>query len=104
MQGTASTLTKSEVRGGGKKPYAQKGTGNARRGSRTSPLFPGGGIIFGPKVGHSVVYLVSFLVLRCSANAACNWALGAYSLTSTSSLASAPDALSVHSPRTGASR
>ncbi len=49
-QGTASTLTRTEVRGGGKKPYAQKGTGNARRGSRVSPLFPGGGIIFGPKV------------------------------------------------------
>lgn len=49
-QGTASTLTRSEVRGGGKKPYAQKGTGNARRGSSTSPLFPGGGVTFGPKV------------------------------------------------------
>lgn len=49
-QGTASTLTRTEVRGGGKKPYAQKGTGNARRGSSTSPLFPGGGVSFGPKV------------------------------------------------------
>lgn len=49
QQGTASTLTRSEVRGGGKKPYKQKGTGNARRGSNTSPLFPGGGISFGPK-------------------------------------------------------
>uniref|UniRef100_A0A7S0WZE2 Large ribosomal subunit protein uL4c n=1 Tax=Chlamydomonas leiostraca TaxID=1034604 RepID=A0A7S0WZE2_9CHLO len=48
-RGTASTLTRTEVRGGGKKPYAQKGTGNARRGSNTSPLFPGGGITFGPK-------------------------------------------------------
>lgn len=48
-QGTASTLTRSEVRGGGKKPFAQKGTGNARRGSSVSPLFPGGGVIFGPK-------------------------------------------------------
>ncbi|KAJ9510282.1 hypothetical protein QJQ45_015747 [Haematococcus lacustris] len=48
-RGTASTLTRSEVRGGGKKPYAQKGTGNARRGSSVSPLFPGGGITFGPK-------------------------------------------------------
>jgi hypothetical protein len=48
-QGTASTLTRSDVRGGGKKPYKQKGTGNARRGSSTSPLFPGGGITFGPK-------------------------------------------------------
>lgn len=50
MQGTASTLTRTEVRGGGRKPYAQKGTGNARRGSNTSPLFPGGGVSFGPKV------------------------------------------------------
>jgi large subunit ribosomal protein L4 len=49
-QGTASTLTRGEVRGGGKKPFKQKGTGNARRGSNTSPLFPGGGITFGPKV------------------------------------------------------
>ncbi|KAG2491540.1 hypothetical protein HYH03_010111 [Edaphochlamys debaryana] len=48
-QGTASTLTRMEVRGGGKKPYAQKGTGNARRGSSVSPLFPGGGVTFGPK-------------------------------------------------------
>jgi large subunit ribosomal protein L4 len=47
--GTASTLTRSEVRGGGKKPYQQKGSGNARRGSTTSPLMVGGGIIFGPK-------------------------------------------------------
>jgi hypothetical protein len=52
-QGTASTLTRSEVRGGGKKPYKQKGTGNARRGSSTSPLFPGGGVTFGPKVSSS---------------------------------------------------
>lgn len=48
-RGTASTLTRSEVRGGGIKPYKQKGTGNARRGSNTSPLFPGGGVSFGPK-------------------------------------------------------
>ncbi|GBG00462.1 50S ribosomal protein L4, partial [Raphidocelis subcapitata] len=48
-QGTASTLTRGEVRGGGKKPYKQKGTGGARRGSNVSPLFPGGGITFGPK-------------------------------------------------------
>lgn len=48
-QGTASTLTRGDVRGGGKKPYKQKGTGNARRGSSTSPLFVGGGISFGPK-------------------------------------------------------
>ncbi len=48
-QGTASSLTRSEVRGGGRKPYKQKGTGRARQGSIRTPLRPGGGIIFGPK-------------------------------------------------------
>ena len=48
-QGTASTLTRSEVKGGGRKPYKQKGTGRARQGSIRTPLRPGGGIIFGPK-------------------------------------------------------
>jgi len=48
-RGTASTLTRAEVRGGGRKPYRQKGTGRARRGSQRTPLRPGGGVIFGPK-------------------------------------------------------
>merc|ERR1712170_182933 len=48
-QGSSNTKTRSEVRGGGKKPYTQKKTGNARRGSNRSPLRPGGGVLFGPK-------------------------------------------------------
>ncbi|MFZ9595077.1 MAG: 50S ribosomal protein L4 [Bdellovibrionia bacterium] len=48
-QGTAKTKTKAEVRGGGRKPFRQKGTGNARQGSSRSPLQPGGGQSFGPQ-------------------------------------------------------
>src|SRR5215211_1537627 len=46
--GTADTKTRGEVRGGGAKPYRQKGTGRARQGSRSAPHYAGGGVVFGP--------------------------------------------------------
>ena len=48
-QGTQSSLTRSEVRGGGKKPWRQKGTGHARQGSIRAPQWTGGGVVFAPK-------------------------------------------------------
>jgi large subunit ribosomal protein L4 len=53
--GTHDTKTRAEVRGGGRKPYRQKGTGRARQGSRSAPQYAGGGVVFGPHPrDHSV--------------------------------------------------
>ena len=71
-QGNASTKTRSEVSGGGKKPWAQKGTGRSRQGSTRSPLWKKGGICFGPKprdFGYSVSKKTRAAALRESLNA-----------------------------------
>jgi large subunit ribosomal protein L4 len=77
-QGNAKVKSRAEVSGGGRKPWRQKGSGNARAGSNTSPLWPGGGRAFGPKPRdyrtelprkQRRTALVSALSLRASENA-----------------------------------
>lgn len=71
--GTACTKTRSEVRGGGKKPWKQKGTGRARAGSIRSPLWVGGGVTFGPKprdFSFNLPRKVRVLAIRSSLSAA----------------------------------
>ena len=77
-QGTAQVKSRGDVSGGGRKPWRQKGTGRARAGSNTSPLWPGGGRAFGPKPRdyrtelprkQRRVALASALSLKASMNA-----------------------------------
>jgi len=70
--GTSSTKSRGEVRGGGKKPWRQKGTGRARVGSTRSPLWRGGGVVFGPKprdYSYSVPKKVRRLAFRSALSA-----------------------------------
>jgi len=70
--GTVGTKGRSDVRGGGQKPYRQKGTGRARAGSRNSPLWRGGGVIFGPSArdySYNVPKKVRKLALRMALSA-----------------------------------
>src|SRR5690349_23442385 len=72
-QGTASTKTRGNVRGGGAKPWRQKGTGRARAGSSRSPVWTGGGVVFGPQPRH-----YTFKVNRKERRAALRSALSAH--------------------------
>ncbi len=63
-QGTHSTLTKGEVRGGGKKPWRQKHTGKARAGSTRNPHWVGGGVAFGPKPNRNYLKKVNSKVFK----------------------------------------
>ena len=62
-QGTANTKTRGMVSGGGRKPFRQKGTGNARQGTTRAPHYPGGGVVFGPHT-RSYAYRVNNKVVK----------------------------------------
>ncbi|MFZ5802320.1 MAG: 50S ribosomal protein L4 [Candidatus Omnitrophota bacterium] len=68
-RGTASTKTRKEVRGGGAKPWKQKGTGRARHGSRRSPIWTGGGRVFGPHPRDYTVHLPKNIRLKALVSA-----------------------------------
>ena len=75
-QGTSSTKTRGEVQGGGIKPWRQKGTGRARAGSRRSPLWVGGGTVFGPKPKTYHVKLTKKMMRRALVSALSDRAAG----------------------------
>jgi large subunit ribosomal protein L4 len=93
-QGTHSTLTKGEVRGGGKKPYAQKHTGNARQGSIRNPHYVGGGVAFGPKPNRNYLTKVNDRVSKLAL------ASVFYSKIKTDAVSALVDATSVKKPNT----
>ena len=94
--GTASTKTRSDVRGGGKKPWRQKGTGRARHGSSRSPIWVGGGVVFGPhprsysvKVNKKMRAAALRSALADKANDGAVWVLDGFSETKTKAAAAA---------------
>jgi large subunit ribosomal protein L4 len=94
--GTASTKTRSEVRGGGRKPWRQKGTGRARQGSIRAPQWVGGGRVFGPKprkysvkVNKKMRAAALRSALADKANASAVWVMDGFTETKTSAAAGA---------------
>jgi large subunit ribosomal protein L4 len=92
--GTASTLNRDEVRGGGKKPWKQKGTGRARQGSTRAPHWRGGGVVFGPQP-RSHAFLLPKKVRRAALRSALTRRLGEQALVVLDQLA-LPEAKTRH--------